>query len=268
MAKIFNGIRKTLLKEGKTANYLKYAIGEIILVVVGILIALQINNWNEGQKAEANTVTYVNNLIEDLKKDHLVYTDQINAAQLRFKYCKDINEIINEGKTITDTSAFIVNLQAVGRLSIPTITDNTYKDLISTGNIKLIKNKKIIDAIGIYYSNPLAWFYTDYKNQLVNGYLPLAVDAIPMYIHEQIMNNETVNTFQEADVELLNNHIEHFTKKDVTDIMDALVRNKAFNFELKRITRSHLVLINILKLSDKSAKSLMNSLEAWKMSNK
>ena len=47
MIKFFRNIRKKLLAEGKTTNYLKYAIGEIILVVIGILIALQINNWNQ-----------------------------------------------------------------------------------------------------------------------------------------------------------------------------------------------------------------------------
>jgi len=46
MIKFFRNIRKKLLAEGKTTNYLKYAVGEIVLVVIGILIALQINNWN------------------------------------------------------------------------------------------------------------------------------------------------------------------------------------------------------------------------------
>jgi hypothetical protein len=50
MIKFFRNIRKNLLSEGKTINYFKYAIGEIVLVVIGILIALQINNWNETQK--------------------------------------------------------------------------------------------------------------------------------------------------------------------------------------------------------------------------
>lgn len=50
MLKFFRKIRRNLLKEGRTAKYLKYAIGEIILVVIGILIALQINNWNENRK--------------------------------------------------------------------------------------------------------------------------------------------------------------------------------------------------------------------------
>ena len=50
MIKFFRTIRKTLIMENKTSKYLKYAIGEIVLVVVGILIALQINNWNENRK--------------------------------------------------------------------------------------------------------------------------------------------------------------------------------------------------------------------------
>jgi len=50
MLKFFRKIRKDLLSDGKTGKYLKYAIGEIVLVVIGILIALQINNWNENRK--------------------------------------------------------------------------------------------------------------------------------------------------------------------------------------------------------------------------
>jgi hypothetical protein len=49
MIKLFRNIRKNLLNEGKTTKYLKYAIGEIVLVVIGILIALSINNWNSNR---------------------------------------------------------------------------------------------------------------------------------------------------------------------------------------------------------------------------
>ena len=52
MIKFFRKIRQNLLSEGKTGKYLKYAIGEIVLVVFGILIALQINTWNEDYKSK------------------------------------------------------------------------------------------------------------------------------------------------------------------------------------------------------------------------
>ena len=51
MIKFFRHVRKSLLMENKTGRYFKYAIGEIVLVVIGILIALQINNWNENRKS-------------------------------------------------------------------------------------------------------------------------------------------------------------------------------------------------------------------------
>ena len=51
MIRFFRKIRQNLLSEGKTVKYLKYAIGEIVLVVIGILIALSINNWNEQKKS-------------------------------------------------------------------------------------------------------------------------------------------------------------------------------------------------------------------------
>jgi len=50
MIKFFRKIRQNLLSESKFSQYLIYAIGEIVLVVIGILIALQINNWNEEKK--------------------------------------------------------------------------------------------------------------------------------------------------------------------------------------------------------------------------
>jgi len=53
MIKLFRNIRQNLLSEGKSVKYLKYAFGEIILVVIGILIALQINNWNLERKSRS-----------------------------------------------------------------------------------------------------------------------------------------------------------------------------------------------------------------------
>ena len=63
MVKFFRKIRQNLLMENKTGKYFKYAIGEIILVVIGILIALQINNWNEKRKIN-NEIESVFSLLE------------------------------------------------------------------------------------------------------------------------------------------------------------------------------------------------------------
>ena len=69
MIKFFRKIRLNLLKYGKTTKYFKYAIGEIILVVIGILIALQINNWNENRKDTKLENNFLANVLLDLEKD-------------------------------------------------------------------------------------------------------------------------------------------------------------------------------------------------------
>jgi len=63
MIKFFRKIRQNLLIENKTGKYFKYAIGEILLVVIGILIALQINNWNEQSKAKKSAEIQLLSLI-------------------------------------------------------------------------------------------------------------------------------------------------------------------------------------------------------------
>lgn len=73
------------MEKNKTGKYLKYAIGEIVLVVIGILIALQINNWNEAYKAKKAEQEVLKNLLQDLIadsvsfRDNLMSTSQINA---------------------------------------------------------------------------------------------------------------------------------------------------------------------------------------------
>lgn len=69
MINFFRKIRLNVLYEGKTGKYLKYTFGEIILVVIGILIALQINNCNEGRKINEKEVLLIKNIIEDLTSD-------------------------------------------------------------------------------------------------------------------------------------------------------------------------------------------------------
>ena len=69
MIKFFRRIRQRLLSENKYSKYLKYAIGEIILVVIGILIALQINNWNLSRKQNNAEKEFLQGIKTDLKKD-------------------------------------------------------------------------------------------------------------------------------------------------------------------------------------------------------
>ncbi len=72
MITFFRKMRQYLLPEGKTGRYLKYAVGEIILVVIGILIALQINNWNENRKVRIAQKGLLENFYDNLGADSVV----------------------------------------------------------------------------------------------------------------------------------------------------------------------------------------------------
>ncbi|MCF1422343.1 DUF6090 family protein [Mangrovimonas futianensis] len=97
MIKFFRKIRQNLLLEGNTGKYLKYAIGEIVLVVIGILVALQLNNWNEDRKTKILEIEIYKEIkddimvsLEDLERGHSRYDKGIvNNARLR-------DHIINE----------------------------------------------------------------------------------------------------------------------------------------------------------------------------
>ncbi|WP_242158725.1 DUF6090 family protein [Aestuariivivens sediminis] len=81
MIKFFKKIRQSLIAEGKTVKYFKYAIGEIVLVVIGILIALQINNWNTERINNNRVKQYSKSLIRDLEND----IEMINVSQFQAK---------------------------------------------------------------------------------------------------------------------------------------------------------------------------------------
>lgn len=95
MIKFFRGIRKTLLAEKRFSKYLLYAIGEIVLVVIGILIALQIDNWNEQGKNEAKIDKLFNEVLGDIESNiykiddilkGMIDTDSIATLILNDKY--------------------------------------------------------------------------------------------------------------------------------------------------------------------------------------
>ena len=96
MIKFFRHIRKSLLMENKTSKYFKYAIGEIILVVIGILIALQINNWNESKKQLNEAKSYLKNITafldDDLFNTFELYTIKSADSILYYINSKDTLE--------------------------------------------------------------------------------------------------------------------------------------------------------------------------------
>ena len=93
MIKFFRQIRLDLMEKNKTGKYFKYAIGEIVLVVIGILIALGINNWNENRKSEEKTKQFLISLKSDLRNDLNVINQVTEDQTMRSKAITDAIEL-------------------------------------------------------------------------------------------------------------------------------------------------------------------------------
>ena len=142
MIKFFRRIRYNLIETGKTGKYFKYAIGEILLVVIGILIALSINNWNEGRKNDKSLVTYYERLLIDIQND----LKEIETYQNYFSSSIEPiqKEIINIQSPIYNTDSLYNNVGKWIRFTREfSPNKSTYEDLLSTGNINLIDNQDL-----------------------------------------------------------------------------------------------------------------------------
>lgn len=106
MIKLFRNIRKNFISEGKTANYLKYAIGEILLVVIGILIALQINNWNEGRKEFAKSHGILREITENLEYNNVQFKQEIKEEKAVLNSIDIVMENLKKKRGYHDSLGF------------------------------------------------------------------------------------------------------------------------------------------------------------------
>lgn len=146
MIKFFRKFRQNLIKDNKVSKYLLYAIGEIILVVIGILIALQINNNNEANKERAKELHYLKNL----KTDLLLNIENINTfIETRESKIKSANIVLEyyEGKPLTDLNDFNNNILNVYIWHKFYQINNTFLELTNSGNLATLSNDSIKNGL-------------------------------------------------------------------------------------------------------------------------
>jgi hypothetical protein len=174
MIKLFRNIRKKLLNEGKTTKYFKYAIGEILLVVIGILIALSINNWNETRKSIASEKRYVSDLIQDLKNDSI----NLNRLDifLKSKYAskEKIAPLLRGNKVAIDSIGFHFAIQwAISGRFTP--TSITIEELKNSGSLNIIRDINLRrQIVSLYNSYSIESFTEDTFNNANNKLVDLA----------------------------------------------------------------------------------------------
>lgn len=151
MIKFFRAIRQKLIVENRLSKYLIYAIGEIILVVIGILIAIQVSNKNQSNQQKVIERIYYENLLNDLKDQKASIKEQMKHEQEFYETSGYIIRDYEEDKTLILDSVFFKNAALIGSRRTFLITDPTYTDLISSGNIGLLHNISFKNKLIKYY---------------------------------------------------------------------------------------------------------------------
>jgi hypothetical protein len=207
MIKLFQKIRKKLLEENKFRSYIKYGIGEILLVVIGILIALQINTWNENRKLDQQEKSYLNRLIQENKSDVLTFAAEIERLEKNNEKIANFSNAFKDSDSsdsllVHSASEFMIYGSLYPRFN-PSIS--TYEDLSSTGNLGIIKDTGLRDQIVTHYQSYQAVEW-DYK---INADWAMPIDA-PLFIHTDALIFDTAITsflFPKESIEKLANDL-------------------------------------------------------------
>jgi hypothetical protein len=150
MISLFRNLRKNIVREGNGFRYLKYAIGEIILVVIGILIALQVNTWNENRKNKLLEIRYITDLIADLQKDSIALTELATEVKETARIKGKLKDYFYGHPLETDSLKFFFKAQwSPFRVFIPTKT--TMEEMKNSGRLDLVSDREIKrKIIGLY----------------------------------------------------------------------------------------------------------------------
>ncbi len=248
MIKLFRNIRKKLIEQSKVRNYFFYAIGEIILVVIGILIALSLNNWNEQKKNSASEHLYYCRILEDFELDKQLIEELKEKANYRIDASKAILFDLDSG---TKDKHYLINKFLFAIRSDAYVTRNvTFKDLISSGNLKLIND--------ITLKNSLIQYYSELENkqfQLIQNR-----DEITKTVFELVKTNIEIGAIQEFEYvhRLLGPEIlqilpqDDWTKDKNSDYYKKFQLALLFNIAMADREKQHLSAItNLMEYPDK-----------------
>lgn len=222
MIKFFRKIRQKLLSENKFSKYLLYAVGEIILVVIGILIALQINNWNEKRKNAEKENKYLSNLNKEIINDSLsLERGWFNNRQKKIKSLELARDYVMGNYSPMDTLQFINSVGFGGINSRASFigSSRTYSELVSTGNLSLISNDSIRELIVQYYAGKD--FLEEYLSNIRSDYATY-VNATKVYNSKY---PDSINTIE----------IPRILKKLKTDEFHSLINQElTYTYSIER----------------------------------
>ncbi|MFC4720938.1 DUF6090 family protein [Geojedonia litorea] len=242
--------------ENKTGKYLKYAIGEIVLVMVGILLALQVNNWNEGRKDHTKEQHILSQLKDEYHANLLQLEQKIKHRQKIIEAATKTLQYIDEPFGVeTDSLNAQLNI-LIGSPAFKPIENN----LINSGNILLIQNEKLNQLLTTWPTEVLdiqiiesIWFTTMWESviPLYSDYGILREGFYKWWNDEQnlkwILEGTNVNPFQQPKSSKSLQTREILKQKELEGIISVAVSvNYAANLQSQVVRNRILEILELL----------------------
>lgn len=184
MIKFFRRIRQKLLNDGNLKKYLIYAIGEMFLVVVGILIALQINNWNEGRKRSDTEVQLLQNMKQAIEYDIERTKFFVEGNERVVRSCKAILDAFDNDLPYNDSLS--LHFEQANQWWKVLISKHAYENAKFYG-LDFIKNDSTRNQLSSLYEG--LWIYAETLDERQAMYYYQTVSPILSDLFESIDHN-------------------------------------------------------------------------------
>ena len=242
MIKFFRKIRQNLLMENKTGKYFKYALGEIILVVIGILIALQVNNWNEGEKLRKTQNAYLKQLATDVDSMNFQYKGIVRFNEMNLTIARNAFTALKACEISTkQKDDFDQLLLTYNQLGVLFQISDTYDEMLSANLVASIEDKQFKSLIAEFFAQ------RDAMEIYINGYkeeLNFAYNEIKKHvIFDFDSSNQTTVNYNISEI---------CNRSDFTNAFVEVIRNRENLYQMTVILSQKLELMhNMPKLESR-----------------
>ena len=246
MINFFRNARRRLIGRESLITYLKYALGEIILVVLGILIALQINNNVEYQKDRRLENIYLKELLSEIQNDTATISYLFKSLEESGSKAKLVLDFLQTSSLIKSDTLLTINyFRDTYKFYVSKTSTNTWDELKSTGNLRLIENRDLVKMLSEYYQTQFNLFGISANEIRSDIEFAHQLDKMIFSVAD---HDDYFNDFKQdklKDTNTIQRLLAH--PKSVEAMKRLLISHRVFSINLKYLQNRALFLIDRLK---------------------
>ena len=197
MIKFFRKIRQNLIMDNKTGRYFKYAIGEIALVMIGILLALQVNSWNNRRLEVSKEQLYLKNLHTDFKTNLTEYNMAYSRTSEAYEASVRLLEIIKDDGKVNPTEIEGLLDEIINKITSLDLISGSIDEIIYTGSLNTIRDPALRKQLSNW-----SYYVADYMDDVEIYENYLFGDFIASLTNSAILRNTSVPLHFVDDLDL------------------------------------------------------------------